>query len=176
VLSYAAPDRARATRIFHVLLISTPLIVLASGSYSDVQRYRYMMPIFLALPAIYATGVEAAWDWRRPVGIALGAAMLATFALQQIAWSKTLGPDRESRAVLACMNQQGVGRAYADYWLSYKLTFLSGERIIVAPRDGLDRYPAYTALVLAANHAPTIVRPPGPDPEAVPCSRVLLFR
>ena len=82
----------------------------------------------------------------------------------------------ESRAVLACLNQRGIRRAYADYWLSYKLTFLSGERIIVAPRDGLDRYPAYTALVLAANHAPTIVRPPGPDPEAVPCSRVLLFR
>jgi hypothetical protein len=175
VLSYAAPDHARATRIFHLLLISTPLIVLASGSYSDVQRYRYVMPIFAALPAIYATGVEAAWNWHRPAGMALAGAMLATFALQQMAWSRTLEPDRESRAVLACMDHQGVDRAYADYWLSYKLTFLSGERIIVAPSDGLDRYPAYTALVRAADHAPTLVRPPGPDPEAVPCNRVLLF-
>jgi hypothetical protein len=174
-LSYAAPKHARATRIFHIFLVSTPLIVLASGSYSDVQRYRYLMPIFAALPAIYATGVEAAWDWHRAAGVALGGALLATFAVQQLVWSRTLGPDRESRAVLACLNQQGVDRAYADYWLSYKLTFLSGETIIVAPSDGLDRYPAYTALVRAADHAPTIVRPPGPDPEVVPCNRVLSF-
>jgi hypothetical protein len=172
-LSYSAARHTR--RIFHVFLISTPLIVLASGSYSDVQSYRYMMPIFAALPAIYATGVAALWDWRRSAGFALGGALLATFAFQQMVWSQTLGPDTESRAVLACLNQQGVRRAYADYWLSYKLTFLSGETIIVAPRDGSDRYPAYTALIHAADHAPTLVRPPGPHQEAVPCSRVLSY-
>ena len=37
--------------------------------------------------------------------------------------------------------------AFADYWLSYKLTFLTGERIIVAPENGVDRYPPYTAQV-----------------------------
>jgi hypothetical protein len=173
VLSYSAAPHTR--RIFHVFLISTPLIALASGSYGDVQSYRYLMPIFSALPAIYATGVAALWDRHRSAGLALGGALLATFAFEQIVWSQTLGPDAESRAVLACMNQQSVGRAYADYWMSYKLTFLSGETIIVAPRDGSDRYPAYTALVHAADRAPTVVRPPGPDPEAVPCNRVLSY-
>jgi hypothetical protein len=173
-LSYLELRRTTATRIFHVFLVSTPLLVLASGSYTDVQRYRYLMPIFAALPVIYATGVAALWDWHRPAGMALGGALLATFAFQQVMWSRTLGPDRESRAVLACMNQQGIRRAYADYWLSYKLTFLSGETIIVAPRAG-DRYPAYSALVRAAGGAPTVIRSPGLDPDAVACNRLLSY-
>jgi hypothetical protein len=172
-ISYSTASHTR--RIFHVFLISTPLIALASGSYSEIQSYRYLMPIFAALPVIYATGVAALWDWHRLAGLALGGALLATFAFEQMVWSQTLGPDTEARAVLACMNQQGVRRAYAGYWLSYKLTFLSGETIIVAPRDGSDRYPAYTALVRAADLAPTVVTPPGPDPEAVPCNRVLTY-
>jgi hypothetical protein len=47
-------------------------------------------------------------------------------------------PERKQRRV-----------ARADYWLSYKLTFLTGERVIVAPTNGVDRYPPYTAAVRA---------------------------
>ena len=172
-LSYAAIKRTNATRVFHIFLISTPIIVLASGSYTGVQSYRYLMPLFAALPVVYATGVTAAWRWNRWAGIALGGALLATFASQQIAWMRTLGPDMESRAILTCLNDQDVRSAYADYWLSYKLMFLADEKIIIAPLDGLDRYPAYTARVRAADRAPTIVRPPWPHPEEVPCNRVL---
>ena len=51
------------------------------------------------------------------------------------------------RQVLACLQASGVRGGRADYWLSYRMTFLSQEAIIVAPENGVDRYPSYSALV-----------------------------
>ena len=125
-----------------------------------------------ALPVIYAIG-GAAWAWHRLAGMTLAAALLALGAWPQAVWIRTLGPDTQTSAVVACLDSQRVRTAYADYWLSYKLTFLTDERVIVAPNDGLDRYPGYTARVRGGDRSPTIVRPPWPHPEAVPCDRVL---
>jgi hypothetical protein len=53
----------------------------------------------------------------------------------------------------------------ADYWLSYKVTFLSGETLILAPTNGVDRYPPYTFFV----------RSLGPAADAAqPCRSLLL--
>jgi hypothetical protein len=53
----------------------------------------------------------------------------------------------------------------ADYWLSYKLTFLSGETLILAPSNGVDRYPPYTSFVRSLGPA---------DDAAQPCRSLLL--
>jgi hypothetical protein len=58
--------------------------------------------------------------------------------------------------VAACLERQGVRYAFAGYWVAYKVTFLTGERVIVAPRDGLDRYSPYTTAVSARHDAPVI--------------------
>jgi hypothetical protein len=58
---------------------------------------------------------------------------------------------------VACLDAAGVRAAFADYWIGYKLTFLTDERIIVAPNSGVDRYPPYTAHVQAQANAPTIL-------------------
>jgi hypothetical protein len=49
-----------------------------------------------------------------------------------------------------------VTHARAGYWLAYKLTFLSQERLIVAPVDGVDRYPPYAAAVESQGRVPTL--------------------
>jgi hypothetical protein len=136
----------RASRRCFISISSTLVVVLASGAYADVQSYRYLMPLFAALPVIYAIGVAAAWERHRLAGLALAAALLAVGAWQQVVWIRTLGPDTQTSAVLACLDSQRVRTAYADYWLSYKLTFLTDERVIVAPNDGLDRYPDYARV------------------------------
>jgi hypothetical protein len=45
------------------------------------------------------------------------------------------------------LQQQGVRVGYADYWLSYTLDFLTQERLVIAPYNGIDRYPPYTEQV-----------------------------
>ena len=118
------------------------------------------MPMHAALPVVYAVGIDRAFRTNRIAGVALLTSLLALFVVQQADWYRRLEPDRESQAIINCLDRIGVRAAYADYWVSYKVTFLSGERVIVAPNNGADRYPPYTAIVRAQPAAPTIERLP----------------
>jgi hypothetical protein len=172
VVSYCVrrPERPSGlSQLFHVYLIVAPLVFLVSGAYIDAQSYRYLMPLHAALPAIYAVGIDGALRWNRLAGMALLAGLLAVFALQQVAWYRRLEPDREAVTIVSCLDRTGIRAAYADYWLSYKLTFLTGERVIVAPTNGADRYPPYTAAVHAQPRSPTIQRLAPGSGEAVSC-------
>jgi hypothetical protein len=147
--------------VFHAYLIVAPVMFLASGSFIDAQSYRYLMPLHAALPVVYAVGIEAVWRASRISGLVLLAALAGVFIVQQADWHRRLQPDRETQRIIECLDDAGVRAAYADYWLSYKLTFLTGERIIVSPVNGVDRYPRYTAFVRAQPVAPAIERLPG---------------
>jgi hypothetical protein len=75
--------------------------------------------------------------------------MLMLFGAQQLGWYQHLEADAESPTIIACLDRAGVTAARAGYWQSYKITFLTGERIIVSPADGVDRYPPYSAVTAA---------------------------
>ena len=147
---------ARRLSVFHIFAVLTPCLFLISGAYIDPQSYRYLMPLHAALPVVYATGIDAALRANRMAGAALLAALVSVFVWQQVDWYGRLQPDREAEAIVDCLKGSRVRVARADYWLSYKLTFLTGERVIVAPTNGVDRYPPYTAAVRAEPSAPTI--------------------
>ena len=49
----------------------------------------------------------------------------------------------------ATLPRKGIRGGYAEYWTAYKLTFVAQEAIIIAPVDGVDRYPRYTEFVRA---------------------------
>jgi hypothetical protein len=135
------------TPIFHILLVFTPLIFLLSGAFVDAQSYRYLMPVYSALAVVLALGVWRIFRRSRIAGVVSLSMLLALFGLGQRAWRQELMPDSQSATIIDCLDQRGVRLALADYWLSYKLTFLTNERIIVAPLNGVDRYPPYTAQV-----------------------------
>jgi hypothetical protein len=140
---------------FHVLLIVVPVLFIASASFVDAQSYRYLMPIHAALPVVLAIGVDEIARWNKLAALTVLGVMLGVSALEQAHWYRRLVPDARSPAIIECLRRNGARGAFADYWLSYKLTFLAGERIIVAPENGFDRYPPYTAFVRSLGLAPT---------------------
>jgi len=156
IASFVAIRRSTATPLFHLLVLTAPVLFLLSGSFVDAQSYRYLMPTFGALSVVMAVGVAGTFRWSRAAGVGLLVVLLILFGLEQRHWYQQLPPDTESAAIIRCLDEAGVRTAYADYWLSYKLTFLSGERIIISPNKGVDRYPAYTAQVRAEPSSPTI--------------------
>jgi hypothetical protein len=158
VISCLSVWRHRMNPFFHVFPLVAIAMFFVSGSYIDPTSYRYLMPIYATLPVIYAVGVDALWRWSRSAGMVGLVFVLLLFAAQQLGWYQHLEPDRASAQIIACLDRAGVRAARADYWLSYKITFLTGERIIVAPSDGVDRYPPYSAL--AGSNGPV---------DAVPC-------
>jgi hypothetical protein len=145
------------TPLFHYLVFVTPIVFLLSGAFIDAQSYRYLMPISGALAVVLALGVWWIFRRSRTAGVAVFVSLLMLFALQQRAWHRQLAPDVQSRAILACLEQNGVRAVYADYWLAYKLTFLARERIVVAPINGVDRYPPYRAAAQAVSAEPSIL-------------------
>jgi hypothetical protein len=75
------------------------------------------------------------------------AAIVAVHAWQQVIWYQKLQPDAQSPALVECLKRNGIRGGYAEYWTSYKLTFLANEEIVIAPTDGIDRYPQYADFV-----------------------------
>jgi hypothetical protein len=153
MVSYWRAWRREVTPFFHVFPLVAAAMFLVSGSYIDAQSYRYLMPVYAALPVIYAVGVDGIWRVQRVAGSAVLVVAILIFAAQQIDWYVRLSPDRDSQRAIACLDAVDVRAARAGYWQSYKLTFLSDERVIVAPTDGVDRYPPYSALT---KHSPIL--------------------
>jgi hypothetical protein len=162
--SFAALKQRPFTPLFHFLVLTAPLIFLVSGAYVDAQSYRYLMPIAGAVAVVLALGVWRLFQGSHVLGAVALAAIALLFLLEQRAWYRELTPDVQSAALVACLDRGGVRAASADYWLSYKLTFLTAERTIVAPLNGVDRYPIYSAQVRAHPEAPII-----PDRMATSC-------
>jgi hypothetical protein len=156
VASVIALKERPFTPVFHFLLVLTPVVFLLSGAFVDAQSYRYLMPVYPALAVVLAIGVWRIFRRSRVAGAVSLAMLLTFFGLEQRAWHRELAPDTQSAGLISCLDRRGVRFAFADYWLSYKLTFLTGERIIVAPANGVDRYPPYTAQVRTQPVAPTI--------------------
>jgi hypothetical protein len=142
-LSYWSVWRRKQLPLFHVFTIVAAVMFLASGSYIDAQSYRYLMPIWAALPVVLAVGVNETWRISRAAGATLLVFLIALFTTEQFGWFEHLRPDVESQQAIACLDNRGVRAARSGYWLSYKIAFLTGERIIVSPTDGVDRYAPY---------------------------------
>ena len=75
------------------------------------------------------------------------AAIIAVHAWQQAIWYQKLQPDTQSLATIDCLKRNGIRGGFAEYWTGYKLTFIAQEEIVIAPTDGIDRYPRYTEFV-----------------------------
>jgi hypothetical protein len=141
-----------------VLLVPlTALAFVASPNPRDFASNRYLLPWLTSLPLLAAAALVRLG--RRRLGAAMGlAAVLLLYPLWPIvSFYRSAGQlDSSGRPivhaeplldVIGFLRKEGFEGAYADYWESYKGTFLSGERPILAPFDDWDRYPPYTEHV-----------------------------
>ena len=151
--------RTFAFNFFALFVVFFPLLFLASGAYLDTQSYRYFVPWYAGLSVAWAVGSYALAGivrvkperahYRPVIASAIVAAIVGVHVWQQVIWYRKLQPDTQSLATIDCLKRNGIRGGYAEYWTAYKLTFLAQERIVVAPTDGIDRYPKYTEYVRA---------------------------
>ena len=135
------------TDFFALFVVFFPLLFLGSGAYLDTQSYRYFIPWYAGLSIAWAVGSLALAREHKAVATLIVATIVAVHAWQQVAWYRKLQPDTQSLATIECLRRNGIRGGYAEYWTAYKLTFLAQEEIIIAPTDGIDRYPRYTEYV-----------------------------
>jgi hypothetical protein len=66
----------------------------------------------------------------------------------------------DERALIDALEERGIRDAVADYWVSYRLTFLAGEQLRVVPiHEREDRYAPYRADFLRASRAAYVFDP-----------------
>jgi hypothetical protein len=169
--------RPRGSGVFLLTALMYPLIyALSPLSWFWIEpRYLlFLMPaacllLGYGLSTLLGAGDEGSRVRRLgPAAVAvslLGALALAFPALRTVSALNSRPPTGQFGALHALLREEGVEAAYADYWVSYKTTFETGERIIVAPAYS-DRYPPY-ARKLAGTDFPTFVFM---DRPSTPCS------
>ena len=148
LLAFLWSSRRRiSTDLFALFVLVYPVLFLASGAYLDTQSYRYFIPWYAGLVVAWAVGSLALARGRRLPAALVVTTIVAVHAWQQVAWYQRLRPDVQSVETIECLKRNGIKGGYAEYWTAYKLTFLAQEELIIAPTDGVDRYPRYTEYV-----------------------------
>ncbi len=142
----------RRAAVVLVVLVAFPFVHAAfpSSGYVGEGRYLYFLLPWVALAVAAAA--------RRLIPALAVAALAATVSVAGLVDMRgTTSPfvagavlPRDLAPLEAALRAHGVTRAWADYWIAYRVTFETRARVIVAPTTD-DRYPAYAAAVRGAS-------------------------
>jgi len=140
---------------------------------SSTSLPRYLLPLYTATPLIVDMLVPRV-SGRRATGIALLSVGLLCVAGLTLTMDSP-GNERAQRPIaglIRALQEDGVRAAYTNYWVAYRLSFESQERIVGLPVNGPRlarmRIPGDLAAAtrLPANHLAWIVYRDSPDERA----------
>jgi 4-amino-4-deoxy-L-arabinose transferase-like glycosyltransferase len=135
-----------------------------------IYRYAFFVAPFAVTLAVRPIGLLRA-PGRGVVVAVVATCVLCALTLQQlyvvteVDRAAGIGAIDLAPAMLV-LEQRGIDAVFADYWIAYRVTFDSEERIIGAPTSGIDRYPPYDAEARAAASSAWVVTP-GPQQDAL---------
>jgi hypothetical protein len=148
------------------------LVLYFGTRFSLEATGRYILPLYPSLFIVAGLLLERISRWKRPVSVGLLAGLLAFNLGTHIRAVSSAPPgitaqmnpalqfDNSSDQALIDFVAAHGGRGYSHHWISYKIDFLSRERVILTallpfrpdlrwnPRD--DRYPPYKQAVDAS--------------------------
>jgi hypothetical protein len=150
----AATWQLRRFAWFGCALIASSIgAFLLSGQPTDMWSTRYLAPVILAMPFALAPlarrlGAKGALLWCAPYLVTAAVNGWLSYGINYLdVWTPARtarGTGREEIQVARMLRSRGVEYAAAQYWLSYRLTFLFRERPVVVPlHEGQDRYSPY---------------------------------
>jgi len=134
------------------LLFITPLFLAVVGANTvDIHSIRYLLVAWQALTillGLFATRlIQLPWALR--VTVLVG--WVGFIGISNIAYAKSQWPVKYTRFDQAAMEElesyleeERVTAGFADYWGAFVFDFLTEERLVFAPYNGLDRIPGYT--------------------------------
>jgi hypothetical protein len=167
--------RSRGTPFSLVATVAAlyPVVYALSWRTSIVNEPRYVLLIVPALALLLAK--PATTLWRGAALLAAAGALTTVTLVKFVDWQHDTAPHPpdalgvDVRPAIAALESRGLDHVWADYWVAYRITFLSHERVIAAeadlahleatdgrvvppqPRTYRDsRHPAYDAAVRAA--------------------------
>ncbi|OGW63155.1 MAG: hypothetical protein A2V83_05480 [Nitrospirae bacterium RBG_16_64_22] len=164
-----ARDSRNRLRVLCALFIVSMAAILATSRYGQpAMGTRYILPIYSVLPLaliLWIPAVERRWRGFLPiwVGVILVFHLVLNLLAVRTHYAGEAGETsrRATDEAIAYMRSHGIKGAYADYWVSYHLTFHAGEEIVVSPIAEAGRYPPYAAYLESASNVAYVFRPGG---------------
>jgi hypothetical protein len=186
--------RQRDISLLYVVALAFPFVYTLAPATFFSQEPKYLVVLSPVLVLLVAQLATTYWRATAVVAIALVVSVATldrmetyfrTVPAQPPAAPRDLGP------LISTLDRLGLDRVYADFWLAYRLTFDTRERIIasqnkftrlsfaggqaIASRHPFIRYPPYERKVESARHGFVLFREsvargadrqPGPDARA----------
>jgi hypothetical protein len=149
-----------------LLIIPITLAVLGSNTV-DSLSIRYLLVSWQAGAIILGIFLAAMSRRSSRLTTVLVALCVFHFAIVNLRHAHQFWETRYNRFSTALtrpleemLSEVQVTAGYGDYWTVYALDFLLEERVILAPYNGMDRYPPYTAHVAAQPRIALILSAP----------------
>ncbi len=149
-------------------------VLFVASRFSIDPTGRYFLPVILPLAVVLGTLIDALWVRRRGVAVALIAVVLGYNLIGQVTAATnnppglttqfnldTHIPNTWDTELIAFLDEHQLYHGYTNYWVSFRLAFLSGDRmqysaalsykpdLSYTPAD--DRYLPYVHATAAAD-------------------------
>jgi hypothetical protein len=172
-LLYAVSPAASAFANGRYGIFLPPLLAMAFaiGSCEAVRRLSRGRSQIRAARPDRATAPVGRW-WPGSTALVMSGVVLVALLFSTITFSESIGqphaytrtwgnPDQDSLAALQGLERGGVSAGYANYWVAYKLDFLSHNRLTLTPiGNDIIRSQPIESRVLASKHTAWLFVPP----------------
>lgn len=121
-----------------VLLVNLAYFILTQ---MQTGTPHYLVAGVSMLAVLLAGSIEDLWSRRAAKGLAvlLASVLIATALAGGLRVNASIAADEDPRPRIAEIQSRGFAICYADYWVAYKLQFLSGESVRFIPWRSFDR-------------------------------------
>jgi hypothetical protein len=151
-------DLRRLGALGGLMLLVTVAAFLISPMAVDCFSARYLVPIILMAP--FALAPAAKLLGPRWMTLALAPYLVSAGVAGWLHYGSDVdgfhirrenGRALDEQQLASALRARGIRYGFADYWASYRLTFLFDENPVIVPlHESQDRYPAYRNAVASA--------------------------
>ena len=131
-------------KTFPVLLL---LIIFGIFTFNtnvvNFHSFRYLLPLYSVLPVLIACLLIGLVRHHRWIVVALFCVLMSHYGYENYLLLKNTKPNYQFDELIAHLMSKQIQGGFADYWISYKVTYLSNEELIIAPYKSVNRYPPY---------------------------------
>ena len=146
--------RHGAASLLYVVAAVFPFVYALAPQTLFSQEPRYLLVMSPVVGLLVAQLATSYWRGLIVLGVALAVSVATLERMETYAREVPPQPPRAPRdlgPLVSALDEQGLDRVYADFWLSYRLTFDTGERIVAA-QSKLERVGEVNGDLIPARH------------------------
>ena len=153
--------RHRAASLLYVVAAVFPFVYALAPQTLFSQEPRYLLVLS---PVVVLLVAQLATSYLRGVAVLAGALAISFATLDRMETYVRETParppvaPRELGPLVGALDELGLDRVYADFWLAYRLTFETRERIVAA-QSKLERVGLVNGAAIPARHPSIRFRP-----------------